>query len=212
MYNQILEYTFKNFLRKQKTVTQLFPKFPERVAAVLKQGGLKLIQTLPNGVWHFKVSSGTQEGVKYDIYLHFKNLEAQLEKWVPVKKLWKKSGTGINIVELAKVIFTDVDLEMDCSCPADLYWGKEYIKTQRGAQYGEPENRRPKIRNPREYGVVCKHAQIVLQSLPFYIITLGNYLKKFYLVKIQKEENKFKQQLDILKKGVAFLSKKQSGE
>jgi len=164
---------------------------------------------LPGGVWHFKVHSGTKDGLKYDVYMKLKNPEEMIQKYVANKKLWKKDMSGVDHSKMAAEIFNDVDLEMDCSCPADLYWGPEYIKTQRKAQYGDQENRPPKKRNPKQYGINCKHAQSVVTALPFYVVTLAGYLKKYYANEIKKVEDKVKGTTAQIKKGAEFLSKKQ---
>ena len=83
------EYTFGNFIRKQKSITTLFPKFKERVMGVTKNGGVRLYEMEPNSVWHFKVTSGTELGLKYDVYLKFKNLLQMIEKFVKKAKTYK---------------------------------------------------------------------------------------------------------------------------
>lgn len=66
------------------------------------------------------------------------------------------------------------------NCPADLYWGSEYIKTQRSAQFGHEEDRSPDIRNPHQYGALCKHGELVFEVLPMYVGTFAGFLKKFW--------------------------------
>ena len=81
---------------------------------------------------------------------------------------------------------TEVDLAMDCSCPASTFWGPNFIRTQRQAQFGDQENRPPKIRNPKQYGISCKHADDVLERLPFYTGDYAKWLKTFYDREIQE--------------------------
>lgn len=76
------------------------------------------------------------------------------------------------------------------NCPADLYYGPEYIrsKDKYRAQYGEPENRPPHVRNPKEYGAMCKHLQVLMRVLPFYKSTMANWLKREHGDVIQQAE------------------------
>ena len=198
-YQRLLEYTYNSMLRKQGSVTKLFPKFFDRVKAVAGKGGVKLRDIKPE-LWHFKVASGTKDGVSYDINLHFVNIPELLKKWVPKRSLWLEGKTQINYRKLAPEIINAVDMEWSCSCPADLYWGKKYIRTTKKANFGDAENRPPRIRNPRQYGVICKHGELVLEVLPFYTSTFASTLKDFWAKEIQniidavsKEKEKFKQ-------------------
>ena len=56
------------------------------------------------------------------------------------------------------------DCHVQCTCPANLYFGYRYEATQLKYAYGIPrENRFPKIRNPNLKGTVCKHIDAVIQ-------------------------------------------------
>jgi hypothetical protein len=132
-------------------------------------------------VWHFKVPSGTKPGIKYDVYVRFRNLEEMIKKYAPDKRLWNKARTTVDLRLLASEIMNSIDIETDCACPADLYWGPEYIKTQRQAQYDHEENRPPDIRNPHQYGALCKHGQLVFEVLPMYLGTFASFLKEYWI-------------------------------
>lgn len=179
------ELDYGGFKSKQKSITKLFPKFPERKKAIYNNGGIRLSEQFPE-LWWFKVHSGTKEGVEYDVYLHFKNLLPTIQQFVGNKELWTKDQTSVNYNLLAPEVFNVVDFAMDCSCPADLYWGPEYQKTQKQAQFGDQENRPPKVRNPKQYGLVCKHQDDVLERLPFYTGDFAKFLKTFYDKDVQK--------------------------
>jgi hypothetical protein len=176
---QLFELKYSEFVQKQKSITKLFPKYPERVQAINANGGIRIIHQFPE-VWQFKVASGTKKGVSYTVFLRFKNIKELLAEYVPNKQLWLKSGDGINYNLLAPEIFDKVDIEMGCSCPATLYWGKDFIRTQNKAQWGDGETRPPDIRNPNRYGIACKHGGDVLERLPFYTSTFASFLKSFY--------------------------------
>lgn len=96
------------------------------------------------------------------------------------------------------------------NCPADLYWGKHYIRSQDKykAKYGEPENRPPDIRNPRLLGAYCKHLQVLMKVLPFYRGTMSNFLKRNYSDVISREEKKVAKTTTAYKKAAAGLGKR----
>lgn len=182
---QIFELDYSGFVQKQKSITKLFPTFYDRVKAINNNGGIGLVNQFPE-VWKFKVASGTKQGTSYDVYLRFKNIPQILAKFVTNKKLWKPGKNEINYNLLAPEVFNVVDMEWDCSCPADTFWGPEYLKTQRTAQFGKQEFRAPNVRNPKQFGLICKHQQNVLSRLPFYTSTFASFLKSFYSEEIQK--------------------------
>lgn len=58
------------------------------------------------------------------------------------------------------------DLKISCTCPAYLYFGYKYILTQLDTNESDPENRFPKIKNPKLQGVMCKHCYKAMQTFP----------------------------------------------
>lgn len=179
-YGILNELNYNGVMRKQASIGKLFPTFPQRVRDVAAQGGVTLVEKMPD-TWHFKVPSSKGDGVKYDVYVRFVNLEEMLKKYSADKRLWNKAGTKVNYTLLASEVLNSVDIETDCACPADLYWGPEYIKTQRGAQYDHEENRPPKKRNPKEYGIICKHGELVFEVLPMYTTTFSEFLRLYWV-------------------------------
>ena len=93
------------------------------------------------------------------------------------------------------------------NCPADTFWGPEYIKTQRQAQFGDQENRPPKIRNPKQYGALCKHCDLVFAQLPMYVSTFAKFLKDFYHNDIDKIVKISQDELGVFKKAAKELGK-----
>jgi len=178
------EITFNDLRVKQRSIGKLFPTFNKRVKAVASKGGVSLQEQMPT-YWHFKVASGTKEGVKYDTYIQFVNLEEMIKKYSGDRRLWNKAGDNIDLRLLAAEILNNVDMKTSCSCPATLYWGQDYIRTQRDAQHGKQEERPPKIRNPKQYGAYCKHGQNLFNVLPAYTATFASFLKKFWLDEIE---------------------------
>lgn len=184
MFTQLLEYTYNNMVRKQQSITSLFPTFYKRVRDVKDAGRVTLVSQYPD-VWQFKVPSSGSKG-DYTVYLRFKNIEEMLSQFVPNVKLWNVEKTDVDYNKLGPEVINKVDMEFDCSCPADTYWGAEYIKTQKGAQFGHQEYRPPKVRNPKQYGAVCKHQQALLDKLPSYNFTFNGFLKKFYSKEVKE--------------------------
>ena len=173
------EINFNRLRTKQKSIGKLFPEFGQRVKTVASKGGVEMREMMPD-FWHFTVTSGTKEGVKYDVYVEFTNIPEMIKKYAGDQSLWKKDKSGPKYTLLAAEILNSVDMKFSCSCPADLYWGGAYIKTQRDAQFGRQENRPPNIRNPRQYGAYCKHTELMASVLPNYTSTFASFLKKYW--------------------------------
>jgi len=134
----IIELNYGGLMKAQKDVNKLFPQFFARVKAVSGKGGVKLDSMKPN-LWHFKIHSGTDSGKWYDAYLYFNNVEKHLYKLAGDPKHWKKDKSGLDLRAIANKLLYLVDLQTVCSCPADLYWGKQYIRTQDHAKFTQPE-------------------------------------------------------------------------
>jgi Intein splicing domain len=113
----INEINFNQIMRKQASIGKLFPTFPSRVRAVAAAGGVTLVEQLPE-TWHFKVPSSnkSENGVDYDVYCRFVNLEEMINKFAPDRRLWNKAGNFVDYRFLAAEILNAVDIETDCSC------------------------------------------------------------------------------------------------
>ena len=177
---QILdELTYNRLKTKQKSIGKLFPEFGQRVTAVKDNGSIEMKEMMPE-FWHFSVASGTKKGVSYDVYVQFNDIPEMIKKYAGDKSLWKKDGSGPSYNLLAAEILNHVDMKLSCSCPADLYWGGAYIKTQRDSQFGRQEHRPPNIRNKRQYGAYCKHTELVMRLLTGWTSTFASFLKKYW--------------------------------
>jgi len=207
----ILEEPLANLDRKQASIYKLFPEFDDRVKAVGRAGGISLDREEP-GVMYFKSSSVTQDpGQKiYDIVIRFSDIEKQIKRLAPDMRLWKADKSAIDLRKLAAEIFDDSDVKISCSCPSALYHGFDYIQTKRKSKAGDPETRAPRIRNPHEYGVACKHIQAVRDALPWYKSTLASHLKRYYSKSIASAEKKVLKMQKAIKKGVEFLKKREA--
>lgn len=200
LVNAVEEATMGQINRKQKTITSLFPTFPARVKGVASKGGVRL-DDIELGLWKFKVHSGTDPNLWYDCPMHFKELENKITELVRDKRLWTKDKSRIDLRKLAGEVLNKIDLQVSCSCPAFLYFGQDFIlsKDKYDAKFGRPERRPPRVRNPRQYGALCKHLHALFKTIPFYRSTMARYLTNFYgdLIKdmeaeARKEREEFK--------------------
>lgn len=182
-------------MRKQQSITRLFPDFGDKVQGIANKGGLRMTRMEPD-TWRFKVHSGTKDDVWYDNVIHFKNIRDMLSKYVQNKRLWTRDGQHTNLLKLSKEVLNHVDLQLYCSCPAFKYWGSDYITSldRYDAKFGEPERRPPNIRNPKQYGILCKHLHSLMNTLPWYNTTLATFLRDYYTEEIRNFEELIKQQ------------------
>jgi len=213
LLEKILEATVATIQRKQKSITRLFPSFPDRVKAVADKGGVRLDRTAAD-LWKFRVHSGTQGDVWYDVILRFKNVVPTLERLVKNRRLWTSDKTRVDLRKLAREFLNRVDVEILCSCPAFQYWGPAYILSlsKYDAKYTDKETRPPRIRNPKKYGAYCKHYANVMRVLPFYKTTLAKWLRDFYRKEIARFEEEAKKELGGVKKAAAALGKRKEGQ
>lgn len=167
--------------RKQKSIGKLFPEFSDRVKAVQDKGGLRL-KKVDQDSWHWKIHSGTKDDVWYDAVVKWKNVEPLLRKLVADRRLWNKDRTKVNMNKLSREFMKRADIQIQCGCPASKFWGSDYIlsKPKYDAKYGDKEDRAPKIRNPKQYGALCKHEANLFKALPFYADTVAKWLNDFY--------------------------------
>ena len=171
----------------QYDIGMLFPEFKDRVKAVGKNGGVNLIK-MERDRWTFKVASGTDKKKSYKVVIQWPFIVGNIEETAMDSDVWNKDETRIDLRKLAGVLMFDADVETECTCPADLYWGGQYIRTQVSAKAGDPEKRPPDERNPLERGAYCKHTDLVMQTYPFYIMTFAGWLKRFYAKDIARAE------------------------
>lgn len=191
LLQQLNEISISGIAKRQKDITKLFPTFFDRVQAVVDKGGVRL-NNLQKDLWQFRVHSGTDDNKWYEFNFHIKDLVNLLNKYVPDKSLWTKDKQRADLRKVARAIFFDADVQIECSCPAAQFWGPNFTQSRPkyDAKYGRKENRPPKKRNPNEYGILCKHGNAVLKTLPFYITTIAKWLKENYADKIKEIQDK----------------------
>jgi len=92
---------------------------------------------------------------------------------------WDELGqdTSFNFAERARMLLWVGDIRLHCTDPSFLYWGYQYILTVFDASI-YPEERPPRVRNPGERGIVCKHLNRVLRVLPFHSGEIATELKR----------------------------------
>ena len=205
----IREATIANVARKQRTITSLFPAHPGRVEKVGHMGGVRL-DRLGTESWHFKIHSGTKKSVWYDAVIKFLNITPTLEKLVKDRRLWTRDKSKVDLRLLASEFRNQAEVKITCNCPCQQFWGFNYIlsKDKYNAKYGDKETRSPKVRNPRQYGAVCKHLDALFKALPFYNSTIARWLKDFYGKDIEEFEVEAKKESEKFKKAGEELGKK----
>lgn len=73
------------------------------------------------------------------------------------------------------------DVHIRCNCPAQNFWGYNFIDTELKMLYGIPlEKRFPKIRNPNLKGVMCKHIDVALRYIQRNKATIAKMFALYY--------------------------------
>jgi len=203
------EVDYKGVVRKQRSINKLFPDWSDKVKGIAKMGGLRM-ETSNNAEWKFKIHSGTDPNKWYEVHLAFKNVKELLAKHVKDRRIWVGDKSRVDRRKLAKKMLYSIDIALSCSCPAFQYWGGAYITSlpKYAAKYGEPETRSPNVRNPKKYGMVCKHLQNLINVLPFYETTMAQWLTQFYNKDIETLEQQAGKEFGAFKQVGKDLGKK----
>ncbi len=212
LIDKLVEATASDILRKHRSIKRLFPDFDKKTKGVEDKGGIRLDDQDPE-TWKFRLHSGTKDDVWYDGYIHFKNVKPTLERLVKDRRFWTADKSRVDLRKLAKEFMNRADIQLFCSCPADLYWGGHYIRSlgKYDAKYTRKETRPPKVRNPRQYGMVCKHLDRLLKAFPFYGSTMAKWLRDFYGKEIREWEDEAKEEFGWVKRAAAALRKRRAG-
>jgi len=190
LFEKLIEASASDIRRKQKSIKRLFPDFDAKTKGVEDKGGLKLVNQSANR-WTFKIHSGTDDSLWYDAYLNFKEVKSTLERMVKDRRLWVSDKSRVDLRKLAKQFMDKVDIQLFCSCKAFQYWGPAHILSldkYDAMAGGRKEVRPPKERNPKKYGMLCKHLDRLLKVLPFYSGTAARWINDFYAEDIKKWE------------------------
>jgi len=207
LLDSILEATASDIQRKQKSIKRLFPDFDAKTRGVEDKGGIKLVDQGPS-LWKFDLHSGTSD-IWYDGYLHFKDVLSTIGELVRDKRLWVADKSKVDLKKLAKAFMDKVDIQLLCSCPADIFYGGHYIRSlgKYDSKYTKKEVRPPRVRNPKQYGCLCKHLDRLMHALPFYGSTCAKWLGDFYSKDIARFEKEVKKEYGWVKKAAAKLGR-----
>lgn len=85
--------------------------------------------------------------------------------WVQITSE-KNQNNQVNTKSVAQALnnaIDGMDIKVDCEC-GDFIYRFSYQATVLGYKYGKPENRPADIRNPNNYGSICKHLISVLSN------------------------------------------------
>jgi len=206
----INEISYRGTVRKQRSINRLFPDFDDKVQGVRSRGGLRL-QGQDENTWYFKIHSGTKDNVWYDGVLEWLDTLDVLQEQVFNRRLWVKDKTRVDRRRLAKEVLYTANIRWFCSCPAFQYWGPSYILSlsRYDGKYGDRETRPPRIRNPRQYGAVCKHLQNLINVLPFYESDVARWLTDYYDDVIQELELAARENYGWIQAGAEELGRRQ---
>jgi hypothetical protein len=92
--------------------------------------------------------------------------------------LLRDKKSKLNFKDKVLYAINNGDLQINCTCPAHLFWGYKYINTKLGTNIpGQAENRAPDIRNPQRRGDMCKHLNLVCSVLPANAMSITHDLK-----------------------------------
>jgi hypothetical protein len=160
MYFDIYEFTYKNFRsavnNKVRSRSKTLPS------------GTTFVDMNKSGTINFKTESQTFPGTGLFWDQSIKLLDLPL-----VLVLKDPNLTPLDRVKLA----ITGDLAVTCNCPSLRYHGYAYILSQLDSKLGRKEKRFPVVRNPELSGVVCKHLDSALVTLPFHVNDLVAYIK-----------------------------------
>jgi len=209
LMNKLVEATATDVQRKQQSIKRLFPDFDAKTRGVEDKGGIRLDHQDAE-TWKFQLHSGTKDDIWYDGYLHFKDVLSTIGELVRDKRLWVADKSKVDLKKLAKAFMDKIDIQLLCSCPADIFYGGHYIRSlgKYDAKHTKRELRPPRVRNPKQYGMVCKHLDRLMHALPFYGSTCAKWLNDFYGKDIAKFEKEVRKEYGWVKKVVRALGKR----
>ena len=150
------------------------------VAERSKKQNLKceFIRVAKNGDIIFKTESGTLKGKYYTQIIRFVDIKRTIKQFL--------SDVNYNSKNIVKLLYNG-DIKIYCDDPSFKYYF-QYVAWKKG--FGiKGERRKPKIRNPRYSGGVCKHLYTVLVALPYYYKKIIKGLIKWNF--LPKEYTKF---------------------
>ncbi|MBD8671611.1 hypothetical protein [Pseudomonas lurida] len=103
------------------------------------------------GLVHFQTNAGPNSKVtRHHVMVQFLGYDSALSGGLPVAEAAKLLGRG--------------KIKFDCDCERHTFWFR-YIASVGNFNYGRPEDGFPRVRNPKLYGIACKHVLRVMATI-----------------------------------------------
>ena len=131
---------------------------------------------LINGIIKYNTKSSIS-GKRYEQIIKlsdYKKMEA------PLLLLFLLETDEQTIIDYISLFLTVSEAKLYCPCDAFLYFGSHYNLSELDSIYGPPETRFPKIRDPKNNNIVCKHLWIVLSNYPKQIHDFAKNMIPYY--------------------------------
>ena len=152
---------------------------------------------LINGIIKYNTKSSIS-GKRYEQIIKlsdYKKMEA------PLLLLFLLETDEQTIIDYISLFLTVSEAKLYCPCDAFLYFGSHYNLSELDSIYGPPETRFPKIRDPKNNNIVCKHLWIVLSNYPKQIHDFAKnmipYYKRYFGITSPTGIERTKKQLGI---------------
>jgi hypothetical protein len=116
-------------------------------------------------IFHVPSSNYAENGIKYLNQIKFLQWEDTVH------------DRTLTPTEVARLLTWVGDIQLQCECPAFLYYGYEFILSRLNAALHK-EERPPVVNNPEEVGSVCKHMDRTLKAFPFHMGDLSRHVKQ----------------------------------
>jgi hypothetical protein len=152
---------------------------------------------LINGIIKYNTKSSIS-GKRYEQIIKlsdYKKMEA------PLLLLFLLETDEQTIIDYISLFLTVSEAKLYCPCDAFSYWGSHYNLSELNSIYGPPEIRFPKIRDPKNNNIVCKHLWIVLSNYPKQIHDFAKnmipYYKRYFGITSPTGIERTKKQLGI---------------
>ena len=152
---------------------------------------------LINGIIKYNTKSSIS-GKRYEQIIKlsdYKKMEA------PLLLLFLLETDEQTIIDYISLFLTVSEAKLYCPCDAFLYFGSHYNLSELDSIYGPPETRFPKIRDPKNNNIVCKHLWIVLSNYPKQIHDFAKnmipYYKRYFGITSPTGVERTKKQLGI---------------
>ena len=165
-YNQYERPSLVNESTYKDIATLIDGNFLNQEVRAKELDGVRFVGFKPENTMNFHIHSSnfTENRIKYTNSVKF-------DQWIELG-----TDPDFNFVERSRLLLWVGDIRLHCTCPSFLYHGYQYMCTVLDAAI-YPEERFPRIKNPSERGIVCKHMNRILKVLPFHQGQIATELK-----------------------------------